>query len=73
MGIDEAHVHTEQGHEVFLRQHLVGRAFREDMPLEADDVRGVVKTMPRSWLTISCVNPLAARSSSSSSQNRCSP
>ena len=29
--------------------------------------------MPRSWLTISCVNPLAARSSSSSSQNRCSP
>ena len=43
MGIDEAHVHTEQGHEVFLRQHLVGRAFREDMPLEADDVRGVVE------------------------------
>lgn len=24
-------------------QHLVGRAFREDMPLEADDVRGVVE------------------------------
>ena len=43
MGIDEAHVHTEQGHEVFLRQHLVGRTFREDMPLEADDVRGVVE------------------------------
>ena len=45
MGIDEAHVHTEQGHEVFLRQHFVGRAFREDMPLEADDVRGVVEDL----------------------------
>ena len=43
MGGDEAHVHAEQGHKVFLRQHLVGRAFREDMPFEADDVRGVVE------------------------------
>ena len=40
MGIDEPMCIPNRAMRFSLRQHLVGRAFREDMPLEADDVRG---------------------------------